>query len=145
MTLGERIKTARKRKGITQKRLSELINKGFSTVQKYEIDVIKPSIDILQQIALALDIDILELLHDENELENIAKARPDEYKKFIDNAEKVPELFNQAVQDLERAYSESPEFIVDYYNVLNKKGKIEATKRTAELTKIEEYTKPDTK
>ena len=57
MTLGERIKAARKEKGITQKELADLINKGFSTVQKYEIDVIEPPISVLEKIAKALEID----------------------------------------------------------------------------------------
>lgn len=64
MTLGERIKLERKKKGITQKQLAEKINKGFSTVQKYEIDVITPPLDMIQKIADALEISVMDLMPD---------------------------------------------------------------------------------
>lgn len=56
MSLGKKIKEARKAKGITQQELAKLIGKGFSTVQKYEIDVIQPPLDVFSKIAEVLGI-----------------------------------------------------------------------------------------
>lgn len=62
MTIGERIKTARKSRGLTQKELAQKIDKGYSTLQKYEIDVVTPTIDVISRIAQALKVDMTELL-----------------------------------------------------------------------------------
>lgn len=78
MSLGENIKAARKKKGITQKELSEKIGKGFSTVQKYEIDVIVPPIGIINKIADVLEVPIEELLKNTNML----LYNEEERKKF---------------------------------------------------------------
>ncbi len=62
MSLGKQIKKARKAAGLTQRQLAERINKGFSSVQKYEMDIITPPIDVITNISKVLDIEINTLL-----------------------------------------------------------------------------------
>ena len=62
MKISSNIKFARKRAGLTQKQLAAKINKGFSTIQKYELGLTEPSFNILEKIATALDISPGELL-----------------------------------------------------------------------------------
>lgn len=73
-TLGENIKSARKKAGLTQKELAERINKGFSTVQKYEMDIIVPSIETFRRIAESLNTSIASLACDTNSKKAIVRA-----------------------------------------------------------------------
>ena len=59
--LGEILKEARKKAGLTQRELAEKIGKGYSTLQKYELGLFEPSFDTLEEIAAALDttVDVL--------------------------------------------------------------------------------------
>jgi transcriptional regulator with XRE-family HTH domain len=62
MPLGENIKKARENAGLTQKDLAQKIGKGFSTVQKYELNLVDPPIEVLNKLADALDVPIFYLL-----------------------------------------------------------------------------------
>lgn len=56
MTIGQNIKLYRKEKGLTQKKLGELIDKKEITIRKYESGDITPSIQTLDKISEALEI-----------------------------------------------------------------------------------------
>lgn len=56
MTLGEKIKTARIAKGLTQRQLAELINAKHNSVSDWENDKSKPDIDTIELICGALDL-----------------------------------------------------------------------------------------
>lgn len=56
MKIGEKIKTIRKSKKITQKEFAKIINKSERMVQKYENDEVTPSIEMLEKIANALEV-----------------------------------------------------------------------------------------
>lgn len=58
MTIGERIRQARKTKGLTQKQLGELSNTSEGTVRQYERGVRQPRLEQLQRIAAALDVSV---------------------------------------------------------------------------------------
>lgn len=73
MNIGENIKKYRKEKGLTQKELAEKIGKGFSTVQKYELNIAQPPIDVLNNIAEILDINVSQLFDIENTLNQSAE------------------------------------------------------------------------
>ena len=62
MSIGNQIKKARKKNKITQKQLAVKINKAFSSVQKYEMDIIQPPIDVIQDIANALGCTVAYLM-----------------------------------------------------------------------------------
>lgn len=69
--IGNRIKAARKAKGLSQSELSELINRSVGYMSYIETGSKKPSLETLIQIANALDVTIDELLSD-----NLAAASP---------------------------------------------------------------------
>ena len=62
--IGNRIKAARKAKGLSQSKLSELIDKSVGYMSYIETGSKKPSLETLIQIANALDVTIDELLSD---------------------------------------------------------------------------------
>lgn len=53
--VGQRIKTLRKRKGLNQTQLANLLGKSLRTVQKYETGEIEVSIDVVNEMAKHLD------------------------------------------------------------------------------------------
>ena len=50
MTMGEKIKTARKEKGLTQKGLAELLEVSVDTIKKYERGDRTPRPETLKQL-----------------------------------------------------------------------------------------------
>lgn len=62
MTIGERIKQARKKKGITQKELAEAVGVAEVTIRQYEADKYSPKYDKMVKIAEALNIPVSDLL-----------------------------------------------------------------------------------
>lgn len=74
MKTNELIKKYRKEKKITQKQLSELINKNVRTIQKYENgEIEKIPFSTLMAIGRALGVDVTNLLYDDGEKEQIKK------------------------------------------------------------------------
>ena len=69
--IGNRIKAARKAKGLSQSELSELIDRSVGYMSYIETGSKKPSLETLIQIANALDVTIDELLSD-----NLVTASP---------------------------------------------------------------------
>ena len=62
MNVSERIRLARKEKGLTQKQLGELCNIAEPTIRRYELDKLHPKIETIKKIANALDVDLPFLL-----------------------------------------------------------------------------------
>ena len=56
MTVGERIKAARKSKNLTQKQLEKLCGINEANIRKYESGRQNPKIETLEKIASALDV-----------------------------------------------------------------------------------------
>ena len=84
MSLANDIKTARKAAGLTQKELAEKINKSFSTIQKYEMGLAQPPLNVVKDIAAALHVDPYSIMDFDMAMESMYN-----YKKldavFLDN------------------------------------------------------------
>jgi len=65
MDVGGKIKKFRKMRGLTQVELADLLNKHEASIGKYEGGQVKPSLDLIQEIAEVLEVDPLVLLDDE--------------------------------------------------------------------------------
>lgn len=66
MTIGDNIKKYRKKNKISQAKLSEMIGKSKSSIEKYESNKVVPSILVLENIASALNITINDLTNQNN-------------------------------------------------------------------------------
>lgn len=64
MDIGKKIKEFRKKRGITQKKLSELSDVHEVQIRRYESNATMPSIETMIKIAEALDVEPHELLYD---------------------------------------------------------------------------------
>lgn len=62
MTLGDILREARKKKGLTQEELAELVGVSTYTIGNYESDRFTPRISYLKWVAQALDLKIEELI-----------------------------------------------------------------------------------
>ncbi len=69
LTIGDKIKAIRKERGLTQKEFAKKINKSERMIQKYENSEVEPRIEVLREIALALDISFSELINPRNTLQ----------------------------------------------------------------------------
>lgn len=63
--LGLKIRTLRKSKKITQEKLSEIVDISPRQMVKIEMGQVYPSIEVLQKIACALDVSIVNLFDNE--------------------------------------------------------------------------------
>ncbi|HAO6187754.1 TPA: helix-turn-helix transcriptional regulator [Listeria monocytogenes] len=66
MEIGEKIRTFREKKGISQTKLSDISGVPQSTISTIEIKSKAPDIYILKKLADALDINLSDLLEDNN-------------------------------------------------------------------------------
>lgn len=87
--IGTRIKEMRKSKKITQKQLAEILNKSESSIQKYESGEVEIPQSVLDEIAKALDTNLLYL--------------------FGYDAEKLEDELNELHKDLTAKENESTE------------------------------------
>lgn len=88
MTVGQRIRVERKKKGLTQKQLGELCGIAEPTIRRYELGLLNPKYATLKKIANGLGIRVQVLNEDET-----VQSPPDEQKKTIDAQIRYQELF----------------------------------------------------
>ena len=84
MTLGERIRKARKQKLLTQADLGEAVGVHEMTVRRWESDNTAPNVAMLQKIANVLSVPLIELTGDEPPAQNLP----------INNVNNAPETEN---------------------------------------------------
>lgn len=70
-SIGERIRIARKAKGLNQQQLADAIGKSIRAVQMYEKGETDLNISIMESLATALDMKLSDLISD-NKSENLA-------------------------------------------------------------------------
>ena len=101
MTIGEHIMLLRKQKGLSQAELGKVIGTSGDVIGRYERDVITPSIDVIVNVADALEVSIdflvgkTKMVLDKQavkRLEDISKL-PDDNKSFVLN------LIDMALRD----------------------------------------------
>lgn len=119
MTIGQRIKTARKKAGLTQKELAIRAGTATGTIQQYEADKRQPRLGHLGRIAKAMDTTVYEMLGDDWSGVDMQGAFDD------DNSSEMGSRINAALAKL------------------NDKGQSVAVERVEELTKIPDYQRED--
>lgn len=136
MTIGERIKVARKKKGWTQVKLAKESGIIETTIRKYELGIQNPKVDNLQKLADALGVGLLELMsHKEQAF--TGNAATDTALKGMRDMVAATEL-HQMVRaekygNLEKAYDK-----------LNDAGKRKVVEYAEDLAKVDEYKKSGT-
>lgn len=122
MDIGQRIKKARKKAGLTQRELAEGANVATVSIQQYERGARQPRIEQLQAISAALGVQVVDLLgpYDGPPLPGLA------------DGDKLEEA--EAVR-----YSPSKKRVNAAMDKLNSDGQQKAVERVEELTEIPRY------
>lgn len=81
---GQRLKSIRKLRGLTQKMLAERINKSVSAISGYELDAQIPPIDVLESMAVVLNVSLDYLVGIENADAYSARNLNDQQKEILD-------------------------------------------------------------
>lgn len=93
MTIGDKIKAARKKKSLTQTELGKKLNVSQSMIAQYERGDRTPNNDTLQRIAAILDVSYYEL-SENNSIENLLRTQENLcYSLQCDLREVVQEIF----------------------------------------------------
>lgn len=128
MTIGEKIRTLRKEKGFTQKKLGELCNINEVQIRQYELEKANPKVTTLKKIADALDVNYLDLL----EVESHTRQSDDDGICVLSEND----FPLQQIADVDDT---NKKIIDDCYKKLNSDGKSEAAKRIQELSELKKY------
>ena len=145
MTIGERIQVARKKKGMKQSELAEILGVAVITIGQYERDKREPRLDQLRAIADALNVPLSFLTEEPHKIE----IPLDDYTTRLPSDKEL-----ERMSSVEKEYyhlrlladtlpDELKKKLTDSYDKLNKLGKVEAVRRSLELTKLSQYTEPD--
>lgn len=119
----DRLKKCRKEKGLTQAKLAGKAGMGVATIIRYEKGERVPNLDVINQIAKALEIPIDELLY------NVPLPPNEEMIRTI-------KQYNQYIASDKDQLNEN-------FDKLNSKGKKKAVEYVTDLSEQEKYTKPD--
>lgn len=121
MTTGQRIKTARKKEGLTQKELGEKLGITYQTVAQWENNLRNPKRETLQRIASALGVPILDLTDDWNSIDKEEVKRVSICKESLDPKDRIATALDR----------------------LNRTGANKVADYAEDLTGIPRYTAPE--
>lgn len=124
LTVGEKIRIARKGRQLTQKELGELCGIAEQTIGQYERGTLNPKMETLGKIADALDIPFLTFIRNDVESFEVNKGLVITVMKDLSEGEEETNFLNQIRALLQR---------------LNRSGKKKAMERIEELTEIPRY------
>lgn len=148
MTMGERIKAARKRAGLTQEQLAKKCEIATITIGQYERNKREPNIDTLFNLSEKLGVSVSYLLGvvdldgfisqdsfadltDYEFIKALGLDKPQDQESITD-AKRIAEEMIETGGYYRRTY-------LDIFNRLNDAGKKKAIERIEELTEIPKY------
>ncbi len=137
MNVGENIRSVRKQKKLTQEQLADKIGVKRSVVSKYENDCVKISVETLEKIAKALDVDIFDI-YIGSDWYNYNHEEDNEERAKINKS-----IVDLIVQAEEEEVQKQRMDTIQKYDSLNKKGQKKANGYITDLTQIDEYTATD--
>lgn len=125
---GEKIKSIRIQKGLTQKQLAEKSGISEISIRKYESNDRKPKFETIRSIASALDVYISDIVGD-----NWSEFSPKEYSDDWDNGLNAIKNFKPAPDIEERK-------LIENFRLLNDVGQAKAAEYISDLTEQSKYT-----
>lgn len=131
--LGDRIRVARLESSLSQKALASKAGIQYSTYSNYENGNRDPSVEELQKIALALNINLGDLIGWPNDLaEAVALRSPNDYVTTDEKGN--PKFYYYRANELQKKMNAA-------FENLNEEGQQKAVERVEELTEIPKYQK----
>ncbi len=99
MTLGQKLKEIRKRFGMSQEQLAEILNVSRQAITKWENDGGLPDISNLQEIAKTFGITVDYLLDDENQLPALSLRKELDKEKYKNKITMYQEVLKEYFPD----------------------------------------------
>ena len=131
MTTGQRIKTARKKAGMTQSELSSKLNIPYQSISQWERDLRNPKRETLQAIADALCIPVRDLMD--------TNAYDEGFQDGVESEEWQNHVIDELWKRDGYTGSDMEVKLINAFSSLNPSGQTEAVKRVEELTEIRRY------
>ena len=141
------IKELRKLEGLTQQELAEKLGVSQNAIHNWETGKREPSIEMIRQIANALNTTPDVLLWGEdtaNKINEVANVKAEATKESKETLQEAIEIIKDFILSCDEAniFTGIPEEELLYcFWLLNHKGQKEAVKRVEELTEIPKYQK----
>ncbi len=82
MTLGQKLKELRTKKGLTQKDLADQLHVSFQTISKWESDINEPDLKTLKELSKIYGCSVSYILCDDLLEQNEDNKKPIEEKKY---------------------------------------------------------------
>ena len=138
MTIQERIRKARKEKGLTQKQLADLLAVTQSSVGQYETNEEPPKLATLLKISKALDVAFPYLIGTTDVLSGW-------YPIVVKESDDLDEInwLTEAATAADFEIIRNTNLIIGFLRRLSKAGIVEAAKRVEDLTYDVRYKKND--
>lgn len=131
MSFGNRLREARKKAGLTQRDIAEILKTTPQNYAQYERGIRNPKKETLTKIANVLNVGFAYTKDGEPYFYN--KTRPGFEREVVGGVE--IERFNpDVVEDINR------KTLLEFYDKMNESGKKEASKRICEMSRLPEYT-----
>ena len=129
MTVGQNIKHIREAKGMSQKKLGEILGVSQQMIGQYENSNNSLKLSTLEKISAALNVSLTDLI-DENTLTL---------------ADDIITLFSGKPLSVEEGWTDNSQenYLVVKFRELNEKGQRKATDYVEDLSRIQEYRKED--
>lgn len=118
MTFGDRLRWARKRKGMSQAKLGELLAVSDATVNRYERGVSEPSLDMVRKLADILDVSV-EFLLGSKQGPGSESVLSDEEIRILETVMSNPDL-RLMFKDLQSAPEERIRDLIALWKILNR-------------------------
>lgn len=97
-SFGKRLAGLRKKRGLTQQQLCELVSVHVTQLSHYETDRSQPTLDVIRRLVLALDVTADELIFDPSE--RMPQVSNKELLKQWERIEELPEEDRRALKAL---------------------------------------------
>ena len=144
MSLGSRIRKARKSRGLTQIELSEKSGIAVNSLRRYEADARQPQLSTLRRIAEALEVPVTQLMgcYEDFSVDLLARVLKTPGTKALEE-----KIANSAVNALGKLHMQDKEHedqldrVITAFSQLNNDGQKVAVERVEELTEIPKYKK----
>ena len=123
MTIGENIRQARKKAGLTQRQLAEKSGVATITLQQYERGVREPKLDTIAKIARAMNLFASDLVSGD-QWQNVDMTFTDTTERY---GQETPQYYR----------------MIEAFSTLNHTGAEKAAVAVEDLSKVPEYRRED--
>lgn len=105
MTLGQKLKEIRKKFGLSQEQLAEIMNVSRQAITKWESDIGLPDVSNLQELSKVFGITVDYLLNDENQLPALSMKKELDREKYKNKLTMYKEVLDEYYPEPYEVYS----------------------------------------